>query len=137
MNYFSTFLISVLCLDNENCTLCNVYLEAGTDSPSRSSRENYCTDILPNLLTNRCSNGCAGGDWNSIISKSDASNAPESKMSPELKRLVSLMDWKDSHRILHPFSYDYSHYYKFGENCSGCKILIFRCQNVRFIFYVS
>ena len=63
-------------------TFCNIYLKAGTDSVSRAARENYCSSVLPNLLINRGSSGCCGGDWNSIICKKDATNHPESKLSP-------------------------------------------------------
>ena len=73
------------------------------------------TQILPNLLINSRKNGCAGGDWNSITCKEDATNLPDSKMSSGLKRLVKLMEWKDSHRLLHPSSTDFSHHYIMGH----------------------
>ena len=109
----------VIIFDIDNTTFCNVYMEAGTDSSSRSSRERYCNEILPNLLTNSCRNGCSGGDWNSIIVKKDATNYPESKFSPGLNRLVRLFAWKDSHNLLHPSSSDFSHFYKFGLYNTG------------------
>ena len=95
-------------------TFCNAYLEAGSDSISRASRENYCGETLPNLLINRGDVGCAGGDWNCIINKADAKNLPDSKMSPALSRLVRLrcFNWEDSHKKRHPNSGDFSHFYK-------------------------
>ena len=43
-------------------TFGNVYFPAGTDSSSRSSREKYCSEVLPNILVNRNENGVCGGD---------------------------------------------------------------------------
>ena len=36
----------LIIFDIDNTTFCNVYMEAGTDSSSRSSREKYCNEIL-------------------------------------------------------------------------------------------
>ena len=108
----------IIVFDVEGTTFGNVYLESGTDSSSRKARESYCNSVLPNMLVNRSKVGCIGGDWNCLVNKKDASNLPDSKMSPGLKRLIALMDWKDSHQLLHPSSNDFSHYYKFG-NVSG------------------
>ena len=105
----------VIIFDIEDNTFCNVYLHAGTDSASKNARENCFSNILPNLLINRKRNGCVGGDWNSIICMKDATNHPNSKMSSGLKRLVKLMEWKDSHQVLHPSSTDFSHYYTIGQ----------------------
>ena len=39
----------VIVFDIQNVTHCNVYLEAGTDAISRSARENYLSEVIPNL----------------------------------------------------------------------------------------
>ena len=80
----------IIVFDIENTTFGNVYLEAGTDACSRAARENYCGEIIPNLMVNRCGSGCIGGDWNSIIDKNDATNNALSKMSPNLARLCKV-----------------------------------------------
>ena len=87
--------------DIENVTFGNVYLEAGTDAPSRADRE---SQVLPNLLLNRFSVGCIGDDWNSIIDKVDATNNAASKLSPNLLRLSKAFKWIDSHKIIYPSS---------------------------------
>ena len=80
----------IILFNIEKTTFCNVYLEAGTDASSRAARENYCGEILPNLLVNRCASGCIGGDWNNVIDKKDATNYAGSKMSPNLLRLFKV-----------------------------------------------
>ena len=104
----------IIMFDIENITFGNVYLEAGTASPSRASRENYTGEILPNLLVNSCSVGVIGGDWNNITDKRDATNHASSKMSPNLSKLIKVFSWNDSHRELYPDRLDYSHYYNLG-----------------------
>ena len=59
----------LIIFDINNITYCNVYLDAGTDNDSRTSRENYLGETIPNLLINHCDAGYAGGDWNCIIEK--------------------------------------------------------------------
>ena len=105
----------VIVFDIGNITFSNVYLEAGTDAISRTGRENYCGEVIPNLLVNRSQNGYIGGDWNCIVSKVDATHYPESKMSPCLKRLCKAYNWKDSHRINYPDAKEFSHYYEAGS----------------------
>ena len=104
----------LIVFDIGNTTFGNVYLEAGTDGPSRAARENYCGEVIPNLLVNRCSAGCIGGDWNSIINKNDATNNAASKMSPNLARLSKTFKWSDSFKVKVPDVSCYSHYYKQG-----------------------
>ena len=104
----------LIVFDIENITFGNVYLEAGTDAVSRAARENYCGEVIPNLLVNRCQAGCIGGDWNSIINKSEATNNTASKMSPNLARLCKTFKWSDSYKARVPNSSEYSHYYKQG-----------------------
>ena len=41
-----------LLFDIENITLGNLYLQSGTDGQSRSQREQYYSEILPQLLIN-------------------------------------------------------------------------------------
>ena len=101
----------VICFDIQNATFCNVYLPSGSDSSIRESREHFSASTIPNMLVNKKESGCAGGDWNCIISEKDAtSNAPQ-KISPSLKHLVAALKWKDSYRVLHPKGLEYSRYY--------------------------
>ena len=100
--------------DIENTTFGNVYLEAGTDGISRAARENYCGEVIPNILINRCSSGCIGGDWNAIVDKSDATNNAASKFSPTLSRLCKTFNWTDSHKLAATSTQSFSHYYSKG-----------------------
>ena len=50
----------ILVFNVENTTFGNVYLQAGTDASSRSARECYFGEMLPNLLLNKCNDGCIG-----------------------------------------------------------------------------
>ena len=104
----------LIIFDIGNTTFGNVYLAAGTDAPSRAARENYCGEVIPNLMVNRCRAGCIGGDWNSIINKSDATNNAASKMSPNLSRLCKTFKWRDSYSVGVGNVSVYSHYYKQG-----------------------
>ena len=105
-----------------NIVHCNVYMNAGTDAASRTSRENYFGEMIPNLLVNRSLSGCIGGDWNCIIDKKDATNHENAKMSPILSRLCRSFSWYDSHRLIHPSTEDFSHYYTFGESIGATRI---------------
>ena len=98
-------------------TFGNFYLPSGTDGPSRTSRENYCGDIIPNLMINSKTSGIVGGDWNNIISKNDCTRYPEAKMSPCLKRVTTTFSWVDTFRHLHPDCRVFSHYY--GHHSAG------------------
>ena len=112
----------IIIFDIDGVTFCNVYLEAGTDGPSKAARENNCSETLPNLLVNRSQVGCAGGDWNCIVEKKDATNYPQAKMSPSLTRLVKSFQWSDSFRSLYPTREVFSHYYKSGEQTHATRI---------------
>ena len=68
-------------------TLGNFYAHSGTDSKSRASREGFCSEVVPQLLTNSRGAGCIGGDWNCIFEKSDDTAHPEAKLSNTLKRV--------------------------------------------------
>ena len=92
-------------------TFANVYLPSGTDATARNNRENYLAEKIPQILVNRCGSGCAGGDFNCINNKKDATNNPEAKLSPSLGRLLRAFDWTDSFRYLHPSSNTFSRYY--------------------------
>jgi exonuclease III len=39
------------------------------------------------------------------------SHHPEQKLSPNLKKLTSLLKWKDCFRLIHPKTTTYSHHY--------------------------
>ena len=105
----------IIVFDILNSTHCNVYLEAGTDSTSRSARENYIGEVLPKLLVNRCHIGYICGDWNCLSDVRDATHHANSKLSKNLKKLLKVFEWKDSHRVLFPNSSDFSHYYTSGS----------------------
>ena len=105
----------IIVFDVHNITHCNVYLEAGSDSVSRSNRENYLNETLPSLLTNRCSAGYVCGDWNCLAESRDATHYSNSKISKSLKRLIKVLNWKDSHLDLYPYTSDFSHYYTCGH----------------------
>ena len=92
-------------------TLANLYLPSGTDAMSRSSREQYFSETIPQLLLNRMESGCIGGDMNCIINKMDSTHHPASKMSPSLSRMIKTFDMVDSFRVLHPSSKIFSHHY--------------------------
>ena len=100
----------------------NLYLPSGTDGVSRSNREKYCAEIIPQILVNRQTSGCLGGDFNCITNKQDATNNPESKMSPSLARLVKAFGWVDSFRVLNPNSSSFSRYYIARGNTGASRI---------------
>ena len=88
---------------------------------SRSSRENYCAETIPQLLVNAKDAGCLGGDFNCITSKEDATKNPEAKISPSLKRLIKTFSWQDSFRGIYPTEKIFSRYYdseRFGEGAT-------------------
>ena len=92
-------------------TLGNFYGHSGTDARSRASREQFCAEVVPHLLTNTKYDGCIGGDWNCILDKRDATAHPESKLSNSLKRVLKTFDMHDSFRTLFPKEEAYSRYY--------------------------
>ena len=102
----------VIIFEVGDVTCGNIYIHSGTDSTSRGKRENYFSEVVPQLLINHKEHGYIGGDLNCIIEKEDATHHPESKVSPSLKRLVKTFNWSDSFRSLHPKSKSYSRYYK-------------------------
>ena len=67
----------VIIFEIAGITFGNLYLPSGTDGISRNNRENYIGEIIPQMLVNRKPSGCIGGDFNCIISKTDATNYPE------------------------------------------------------------
>ena len=83
-------------------TLGNFYAHSGSDARSRSSRESFFAEVVPQLLTNRKQMGCIGGDWNCILEKLDATVNPETKTSNTLKRVIKTFEMKDSFRSLFP-----------------------------------
>ena len=68
-------------------TLANLYLPSGTDSLSKSNREQYFAETIPQLLLNKLDSGCLGGDMNCITNKMDCTYNPAPKMSPSLVKL--------------------------------------------------
>ena len=102
----------VLVFDIAGITFGNLYLPSGTDGNFRKSRENYFGEIIPQILINRKTSGCIGGDFNCIISKKDATQFSDSKMSPCLARLVKALEWIDSYKSIHPEATIFSRYYE-------------------------
>ena len=92
----------------------NVYLKSGTDNISRNQRENYCSEVIPQLLLDSKETGVISGDWNCITEARDCTKHPDAKKSPCLKRLMSMKTLKDTFRTLHPDSSHYSRYYSRG-----------------------
>ena len=103
-----------------NCV--HFYLPSGTDGLSRNNRENYISEIIPQILVNCQSAGCVGGDFNCIASKLDATNHPEAKMSPSLIRVIRTFEWKDSFRSLNPNSSTFSRYYESRGVSGGTRV---------------
>ena len=111
----------VLIFDAVSSTWANMYLPSGSDGSSRSLREHYSAEILPQLLLHRQPQGAAGGDLNSIISLKDSNRNANQKMSPSFKTLVSSFAWSDSYRQLFPHTTQYSRIYSnihHGEGAS-------------------
>ena len=110
----------IIIFDVGDLTFGNMYIHSGTDSLIRGRRENYFSETVPQLLINHKDSGFIGGDLNCIIEKEDATNNPESKISPSLKRLIKTFKWSDSFRSLHPHSKVFSRYYSTerGEGAS-------------------
>ena len=67
------------------------------------------------LLINRCGTGYICGDWNCISDVKDATHHATAKVSKSLQRLKRVFELRDSHRLLHPYSSDFSHYYTIGN----------------------
>ena len=106
----------------------NLYIHSGTDSVARGKRENYFSEVVPQLLINHRQHGFVGGDLNSITEKADATHNPESKISPSMKRLVKTFKWTDSYRILHPQSKVFSRHYRHDRTGEGAS-RIDRCYH--------
>ena len=95
-----------------NFSFINLYLPSGTDNPTKGARENLLGEALPNLLIHTKQTGICGGDFNCIATKQDTTTNHEQKISPNLKRLISIKGWEDTFRQLHPKQSCFSHYYK-------------------------
>lgn len=101
----------LIVFDIEEFTLGNIYGHSGTDAKSRADREQLCSEILPQLITNTKHAGCIGGDWNCIIDKNDATAHAEAKLSNSLKRVIKTFNMQDSFRSIHPNISEFSRYY--------------------------
>ena len=73
-----------LVFDLGGLTLGNFYGHSGTDAKSRANREQFFSEVMPQLLTSSRKVGCVGGDWNCIIDKADATDHQDAKMSNSL-----------------------------------------------------
>ena len=109
----------IIVFDAAGCSWANIYLPSGTDGASRSLRENYCAQILPQLLLPCQKRGAAGGDFNSIISLMDSNRNAAQKISPSLKTLVSSFAWSDSYRCIYPCTTQYSRIYSNAHHGEG------------------
>ena len=118
----------IIIFDAAGCTWGNFYLPSGTDGASRTLREHYSAEIIPQLMINRQKNGAAGGDLNSIISLHDSSRNAQTKMSPSFKTLVSAFSLTDSFRCLHPRKVQFSRYYSNTQQGEGAS-RIDRCYH--------
>ena len=101
-----------LSFDVGDFSFINVYLPSGTDSPTKVARENLLGEDLPNILLHSKQSGILGGDFNCLSMKVDTTQNPEQKISPNLKKLITIKNWKDTFRLLYPDQPVYSHYYK-------------------------
>ena len=118
----------IIVFDAAGCSWANIYLPSGTDGASRSLRENYCAQILPQLLLPCQKRGAAGGDFNSIISLMDSNRNAAQKISPSLKTLVSSFAWSDSYRCIYPRTTQYSRIYSNAHHGEGAS-RIDRCYH--------
>ena len=97
----------------------NFYLPSGNGHIPRSKREKYSSEIIPQLMIHHLDAGIAGGDFNCIIHKKDATKNPEQKISPSLRRLTETFSWEDSYRSLYPTNTIYSRYYESDRHGEG------------------
>jgi exonuclease III len=109
----------VIIFDAAGCTLCNIYLPSGTDGASHKLRENYSSEVLPQLLLRQQEQGVLGGDLNSIISLKDSNRNASTKISPSFKTLVSSFSLVDSFRVLFPNNVQYSRVYSNDHHGEG------------------
>ena len=108
--------------DIGDITLGNFYGHSGTDGRSRNNRNNFFSEVIPQLLTNKKQMGCIGGDWNCIIEKIDATNNPETKISNVLKRVIKTFNMSDSFRSLFPKNQIFSRYYQDSKSQGATRI---------------
>ena len=118
----------IILFDAVGCTWGNFYLPSGTDGASRTLREHYCAELIPQLMINRKKNGAVGGDLNSITSVQDSIKNAGVKMSPSFKTLVSAFSLTDSFRCLHPKKVQFSRYYSSSQQGEGAS-RIDRCYH--------
>ena len=118
----------IILFDAAGCTWGNFYLPSGTDGASRTLREHYSAELIPQLMINRQKHGAAGGDLNSIISLHDSNRNAQTKMSPSFKTLVSAFSLTDSFRCLHPKKVQFSRYYSNSQQGEGAS-RIDRCYH--------
>ena len=98
----------ILIFDAAGCTWGNLYLPSGSDGPSRARREQYFSEIIPDLLVRRLAQGAIGGDLNSIISLPDSTRNPHTNISPSCRNLVRAFSLLDCFRRLYPRAAQYS-----------------------------
>ena len=82
-----------------------------TDQASRNERENFISDVIPNLMIYRKRAGFICGDFNCITDKKDSLVHPDQKVSKCLRKLIDLYQVSDVFRTLYPHSLQFSRYY--------------------------
>ena len=101
----------LISFDVGSSTMLNIYAPSGSDFNAKNQREDLFGHILPNVMLGRKNAGVAGGDWNTVNDPLDCTNFNPAKASPNLKKLTTLLNWKDTFRELHPHTKAYSHTY--------------------------
>ena len=96
--------------DINNVSFDNLYLHSGTDGLTRNNREDFISEIIPQLLVNVKDAGEIGSDLNCVTTKEDCTKNPESKFSQSMKRVIQTFNLKDSFRALHPSDRIFSRY---------------------------
>ena len=109
----------IIVLDAAECTWANLYLPSGSDGRSKTKRENYFAEIIPQLLARKLKQGAAGGDFNSIVRHIDSNKSPESRVSPACKSLVAAFEWTDSYRDIYPTTLQYSRHMTHAHHGHG------------------
>ena len=92
----------VIVFNIQSVTFSNFYLPAGNDKDMRQSREKYLSETIPQLIINKKDICLFSGDYNCIMDKKDSLKYQDQKMSPSLKRFVSVFSLSYSFSHLHP-----------------------------------
>ena len=80
----------VILFDIGSLTFSNFYLHSGNSKEMKADRDNYISEVIPQMLVNRKVSGILAADFNCIIDRKDSLRNAEQKMSSSLKRFVSV-----------------------------------------------